>query len=114
MKINTIKLILVIAISLLIAYGLYSFHHADKKELLATGSFILLSITGFFAVALKLKLPRTTALIRTVASVFFGLVLISAIIFCSIQFSIPVYIITNGLLFLVFLLTIYSLNIAKQ
>lgn len=114
MKINFVQTIIAIAVSLLIAYGLYSFHDSENKILLSAGSFVFLAITLVLTIGTSFQLPRTTTNVRVVSGIFFAVALISNLIFTFISFSIPSYVITNGILLLVFILIAYSINKAKQ
>jgi len=114
MKLNVVKTIIAIAVSVLIAYGLYSFHDSENKVLLSLGSFVFLGMTLVIAIGVNFEQPRTTTNIRVVSGIFFTIALISNLIFSSFTFSIPSYIITNGILLLIFVLTTYSLNKANQ
>jgi hypothetical protein len=114
MKIDFIKTIIAITISLLIAYGLYSFHESDNKMLLSIGSFIFLSATLILSIGARFELPRTTTNVKVVSGIFFAIALISNLIFTFISFSVPSYVITNGILLLVFVLIAYSIHKAKQ
>ena len=114
MKLNVVKTIIAIAVSVLIAYGLYSFHDSENKVLLSLGSFVFLGMTLVITIGVNFEQPRTTTNIRVVSGIFFTIALISNLIFSSFTFSIPSYIITNGILLLIFVLTTYSLNKANQ
>jgi len=114
MKINFVQTIIAIAVSLLIAYGLYSFHDSENKILLSSGSFVFLSTTLVMSIGASFELPRTTTNVRVVSGIFFVITLISNLIFTFINFSVPSYIIINGILLLVFILIAYSINKAKQ
>jgi hypothetical protein len=114
MKINFVPAIVAIAVSLLITYGLYSFHSFENQILLTGGSFIFLAITLIFAIGARFELPRTTTNVRVVSSIFFMIALISNLVFTFSNFSVPSYIIINGILLLVFILIAYSINEAKQ
>lgn len=114
MKINFVQTIIAIAVSLLIAYGLYSFHDSENKILLSAGSFVFLTTTLILTIGTSFELPRTTTNVRVVSGIFFAVALISNLIFTFIAFSIPSYVITNGILLLVFILIAYSINKAKQ
>ena len=102
MKVNFVQTIIAIAVSLLIAYGLYSFHDSENKILLSSGSFVFLMVTLIFAIGTSFELPRTTTNVRVVSGIFFAIALISNLIFTFINFSIPSYVIINGILLLVF------------
>lgn len=114
MKINFVQTIIAIAVSLLIAYGLYSFHDSENKILLSAGSFVFLSTALVMTIGASFELPRTTTNIRVVSSIFFAIGLISNLIFAFLYFLVPIYILTNGILLLVFILIIYSINKANQ
>ena len=114
MKLNAIETIIAIAISLLLTYGMYYFHNIGNKMLLSAGSFMFLSITLIITIAATFELPRTTTNIKVISGIFFVIALISNIIFTFINFSVPVYIITNGVGLLAFILIIFSINKAKQ
>ena len=114
MKINFVQTIIAIAVSLLIAYGLYSFHDSENKILLSAGSFVFLATTLVLTIGTSFQLPRTTTNVRIVSGIFFAVAFISNLIFTFITFSVPSYVITNGILLLVFILIAYSINKAKQ
>ena len=114
MKINFVQTIIAIAVSLLIAYGLYSFHDSENKILLSVGSFVFLATTLILTIGTSFELPRTTTNVRVVSGIFFAVGLVSNLIFTFVAFSVSSYVITNGLLLLVFILIAYSINKAKQ
>jgi len=114
MKLNVVQTIIAIAISGLIAYGLYSFHDSENKIILSLGSFVFLAMTVVIAIGVNFEQPRTTTNIRVVSGIFFTIALISNLIFSSFTFSIPSYIITNGILLLIFAQIVYSINKTKQ
>ena len=114
MKINLVQTIIAIAVSLLIAYGLYSNHESENKILLCVGSFVFLTSTLIITIGASFELPRTTVNVKTTSAIFFAIALISNLIFTFISFSNTSYIIINGILFLIFLLIAYSVVKAKQ
>jgi hypothetical protein len=114
MKINFVLTTIALAISGLIAYGLYSFHESENKILLTVGSFVLLATTFTATIGTSFTNSRTGTNIKTVSSIFFIGALISSLIFTFITFSVPVYIITNGIILLIYLLIVYSINKANQ
>lgn len=103
-----------IAVSLLIAYGLYSFHQSENKILLSAGSFLFLAVTLTLTIGTSFDLPRTTTNVRAVSGLFFIIGAISNLVFTFLNFSVPSYIIINGILLLVFILIAYSIIKAKQ
>lgn len=114
MKIDFVKTIIAIAVSMLIAYGFYSFHHSENSQLLVATSFIELLLSGFFVLGLRFEQARTTTNVRVVSTIFFFVFLLSNITFSFFEFSKQAYIIMNGLLALTSILIVYSLLKAKQ
>jgi hypothetical protein len=114
MKINFVQTIIAIVLSLLIAYGLYSFHDSENKILLSTGSFVFIATTLVLSIGISFQLPRTTINTKVISGIFFAVALISNLIFTFIKFSVPSYVIINGILLLVFILIAYLINKAKQ
>ena len=114
MKLNFVQTIIAIAVSLLIAYGLYSFHDSENKLLLSLGSFVFLATTSVITVGVNFEQSRTTTNVRVVSGIFFSIAFASNLIFSFFTFSTPSYIITNGILVLIFILISYSINKAKQ
>ena len=114
MKIDFIKTSVALGISILIAYGFYSFNHSENTQLLVFTSFIELLLSSFLVLGLKFELKRTTTNIRVVVSIFFVVFLVSNIVFSFFNFFKPFYIIINGLLILTCVLIVYSIFKAKQ
>ena len=114
MKLDFIKTIIAIAVSGLIAYSFFAFNTSVNKDLLTFGSLFFLIITLTMTIGVSFTLPRTTSLIRTVSAIFFGLALISNIVFSFMDFKEASYIIVNGILFLIYGLISYSIGKAKQ
>lgn len=114
MKINFILLLIALAISSILAYALYGFSVSGNKMLLCAGGFICYATTLIMALSIKFPLHRTTFNIRAVSIVFFILLLISNFTFLFVIFITPAYILTNGILLLIFILIAYSIYRAKQ
>ena len=114
MQVNAIKAVLGMAISGLLAYGFYSFHASENRMLLTAGSFVFFAFTLLWAIAVSFELPRTSAMVRVVSGIFFFVALASNLVFSCTSFSGPLYVITNGILFLLYAFTTYSIALAKQ
>jgi len=114
MKVNFIKSVIAIAVSGLIAYGFYSFHNSENKLLLSVGSFAFLTLTLLLTIGISFDFPRTSTNVRTVSVIFFLVALTSNFIFSFFSFSVPLYIIANGILILLYTLITYSIAKAKQ
>lgn len=115
MKINIIPILIALAISVLIAYALYSFCKTEGQELLLA---IVGGISTFLPLAtcLGVRIPegRTSVNLATIGGVFVGIMLISQLVFTFVQFVPPALVIVDGLLLLVFLLCAYAIGKAKQ
>lgn len=114
MKIDFVKTLIAFAVSALITYGLFSISENENKLFLSYGSFIFLAITLASTIGVNFNFSRTTTNIRVVSGIFFIIALISNIVFSFFNFSIPSYVITNGILLLIFVLIVYSINKVKQ
>ncbi len=114
MKLNLVPMIIVLAISSLISYGFYNFQSNSNKEIVSISSFLLLALTLVFTTSIKFDLPRTATNIKTTSVLFFVISIICNLIFSLISFSIPIYIIVNGIILMVYILILYSINREKQ
>ena len=114
MKVNYIPALIAVAISLLITYGMYSFHSGENKILISCGSGLVSAITLLMTIGVSFELPRTEINVRTVSGVFFVIGLIENIIFLFLNFSTPMYVITTGILMSVYILIAYQITMAKQ
>ena len=114
MKISYAQTTIAVAVSLLIAYGLYSFHDSENRIVLSIGSFVSLATALVLTIAAGFELPRTTANIRVVSGSFFAIALVSNLIFTFVDYSVPSYVVVNGLLLLVFISIVYSMYKAKR
>ncbi len=70
MKINFVQTIIAIAVSALIAYGLYHFHNGENQMLISIGSLVFLSVTLALSIGVNFEQPRTTTNIRVVSGIF--------------------------------------------
>jgi len=113
MKINFVQAFIAIALSALIAYGLYSFHNGGNKILLCAGSFVFLSVSLILSFGINFEQSRTTTNIRVLSGFFFTIALIINLLFNFISFSVASYIVTNGILLLIYILIVYSINKAN-
>lgn len=114
MRINLIKLIIAVFISILICYGFYSFAHSEDIMLLTIGSFITLSGTMTVTIGIGFGDRRNGINIRLVSGIFFVSFLISGVIFSCFEFSNPLYVIVTGLLLLIYILITYSIYKVRE
>lgn len=114
MKVNFVKSVIAIAVSGLISYGFFQFHNGENKSLLSLGSFLFTATTLLLSIGINFEFPRTTTMIRTVSGIFFTIAFLSNLFFSFTNFSIPIYVIVNGILALIYLLITYTITRAKQ
>jgi len=110
MNINVVQTIIAIAVSALIAFGLYTV----SDVLRGAGSFLFLAVALVLAVGVSFEQSRATTNIRVVSGIFFAVALLSNMIFSFVSFSVTSYVIFHGIIFLIYFLLVYSINNAKQ
>lgn len=115
MKAKPIPLLIALAISALIAYALYSFCvTTDNQMLLAIGGGVMSACTLGTLLGFSFEPDRTSVNIKTLSATFFFLSLVSNTVFAFLQFSVPTYIVTNGILLLTWLILAYSIGKVRQ
>ncbi|KGO85258.1 hypothetical protein Q765_17345 [Flavobacterium rivuli WB 3.3-2 = DSM 21788] len=110
MKFNPVTTAIAIALGALIAYGFYSFNDNALKVLLSLGSFLILSICLVFTIGGSYSYYSTNVNVRSTSLLFFTVAFISHFIFSFTQFSASVYIVTHGILLLLYVLVLYKLT----
>jgi hypothetical protein len=114
MKINAFLTMICLAISALIAYGLYTLTTVENNVLIVSSSFICFATTLTMAIGASYDTPRTTTNIRTLATSFFVVLLILNFSFVFLQVSNPTYIIAVGIIMCLFLIAFYGIKRANQ
>lgn len=114
MKFNFVESFLALAISLLLAYGFFSFKNGENNLLLFIGSSVLLANTLIIALSSHINEPRTTTNIRFASFLFFFTAMMSNIFFTRFQFTNSFYLVVNGILFFSFNLIVYFLFKTRQ
>jgi hypothetical protein len=112
MKINVIMLIIALAIGALAGYGFFAANAADTyREVIALGAGLSLFVTLGGIIAVGAAAGRGgVGNIRALSAVFFVLFLVEQLIFSFVPFRLPPYIITTGILLLVYLLIGYAVG----
>jgi len=110
MKLNLIPCIIAVLASALIAFGLYSWCRMEEMSLLvAIFGGISMVLTFGSTIGVSFEDDRTSVNIKTLSGISAGILLIANIVFCCISsFSVAGYVITNGVLLLIWLLAVYG------
>lgn len=115
MKIKIVPTIIALAIGAILAYCLYSLCKTEGREwIIAIGGFICLFLPLATGIGVRFAESRTSVNTAVLGWVFFLLMLISHGIFAFVQFSVPVYVIVNGILLIAFLGVTYAVAKARQ
>ncbi len=114
MKVNSGFLLISMALSAFLAYGLYAFSPEENKLLLTVGGFVSFALTLACSLGVQFESPRTTTNIRALSSVFFLFALIGNVVFARMTFSPPSYIITTGIILCIYLIIFMGIKRAAQ
>ena len=114
MKIKVIPLIIVLGISAILSYGIFSFCTSENATIMAIigGLMSFLTLAATFGITINRQGKSVN--IKVVSLIFFVLGLISNLIFAYVHCKIPTYIIVNGLIMLIWLLIVYGLSKAED
>ena len=102
MRVDIFKSIIAFALAALLAYGCYCISGYESVRLIVTiGSFVAIGIPLFLALGLESKDERGSVLLRVASWLASTLQIAVNFVFA---FSIPFYIILNGLILIIFAL----------
>ena len=115
MKLDVVNSLIAIAISALMAYACYEICVYDRVRLVVTiGAFLTLGITSVFSLGITLEQVRSSTMLKALAWVIRIVEIITNGIFVFFDFSVPVYVIINGLILLIFALIYNSIYRTKM
>lgn len=115
MKVNALYSSISVAVSALIAYGIYSFCRSDDALFLAIGCFVFTGFPLFLAMGVSGTSGRATVNMKVLAVVFFVILLVANIVFAILpSFLKPLYIISNGIADLVCFLIYHKISKTEQ
>ena len=105
MKLDVVKSLIAVAISALLAYACYEIcNYEHVRWVIAAGAFVTIGAPMMFALGVSYQQERSSVMLKTLSWVFLLIESVSNGIFVFFDFSIPVYIIVNGLILLTFVL----------
>lgn len=110
MKVNFVNSLIAVAISALLAYVCYEICDYERIQWVITiGAFITIALPALFAIGVSVKEQRGSIMLKTLSYVFFIMELVANGIFVFFDFQVPLYVIINGLLLLIYLLIYNSI-----
>jgi hypothetical protein len=93
-----------------LAYGLFEFAAESTRTIISAGGGLFMFFTLSCLIAVQFQSDRTTVNLRTVSGIFFVIALLSHLFFAFLFFSLPFYVITEGILLMIYLLIVYSVQ----
>lgn len=110
MRFDTPKLLFSVIVSGLVSYGFYSFNSLDQNILIATISFIILTLNLTLLTAVSFNDSRDKVNLRVISMIFLLLFIVSLFVVNNFFFSTTSLIIIFGLAVSLYLYLIYSLS----
>ena len=114
MKVDLFQTIIAIAIGALISYGFSIFNENYNNMIFGLGNFVIFSTSLIFLLGTNFEFTNSGTKVRVVSGVFFVLAMISSLVFTFINFTVLSLVITNAIIFLVYILVMYSLFTKKN
>ena len=115
MKLDVVKSLIAVAISALLAYACYEICDYEHLQwIIAIGSFLTLGVPLILALGIAIHRERSSTMLKALAWVVFLVEFIVNGIFVFYDFTVPVYIIINGLILLIFALIYNSIYRTKM
>ena len=115
MKLDAVKSLIAVAISALLAYACYEICNYEHVQwVIAVGAFVSIGIPMMLALGVSSQQERSSVMLKTLSWAFLLIEMVSNGIFVFFDFSVPVYIIVNGLILLTFLLIYNSIYSTKM
>ena len=115
MKLDVVKSLIAVAISALLAYACYEIcNYEHVRWIITAGTFVTIGTPMMLALGVSSQQERSSAMLKTLSWVFLLIEIVSNGVFVFLDFSIPVYIIINGLILLTFVLIYNSIYRTKM
>lgn len=113
MKPNFFLLLITALLSTLISYTVYSYSLESTKNISLTFSFITFFSYLGALLGVKFEYEKSQVLKNTVSVVFVLINLALTFIFLTLDYSIPIYLLVNGSILLIFYSILYFFNKSK-
>ena len=115
MKIDAIRTVIAVAISALLAYACYEICEFERIQWVITiGAFVTIAIPAVFAMGVTAKESRNALMLVTLSWIMLISEAIINFTFVFFDFSIPTYVIVNGLTLSIYILIYSSIYRTKK
>lgn len=115
MKLNIILTVIAALVVGLLVYWIHTIIQAsDVVDIMTYGSGVCFLVTLLPVIGIQYESARLGINIRIVSTIFFVAFLVSQFSFANFASDIPLYIIVNGLLLIIFLLVLYKMQSIKN
>ena len=115
MKLDVVKSMIAIAISVLLAYACYEIcNYEHLQRVITIGAFITIAIPTLLALGISSQQERSSVMLKALSWFFLLIEIISNGAFAFFDFRTPIYIIVNGLTLLTFVLIYNSIYRTKM
>ena len=114
MKVHPVNLLIALAVSALLTYGIISIDSNVLKGAIGLGTFIFLASTLSLAIGTSFKNPRVGVNVKLVSVIFFIVALCLNLVFAFNSFTQTSYIITAAVIFLLYVLVANSIYGTRQ
>ncbi|MBB1077280.1 hypothetical protein HUU62_23005 [Rhodoferax sp. 4810] len=104
MKVHPVNFFVALVVSALLSYGIFSIDANHMKGVIGIGSFVFMAITLAAGIGLSFTDGRAGVNVKLISMIFFVLSLLLNLLFAFLTFSQVSYVITAGILFLIYVL----------
>jgi hypothetical protein len=115
MKLDVVKSLIAVAISALLAYACYEIcDYEHIKWLITIGALVTICTPFMLAIGVSSQQERSSVMLKTLSWAFLIIEIVSNGVFAFFDFNVPVYVIINGLILLIFALIYNSIYSTKM
>lgn len=115
MKIDVVKGLISIAIGALLAYACYEIcNYEALKWVITLGAFITISVPAFMALGISSKQERSAVVLAILSWTILFVEIVANSIFVFFDFSVPLYVVVNGVMLLLYTCIYYSIYKKKM
>lgn len=113
-KINVVQTVLAIGINAVIGFAFYNYARSAYKIVFGITSGLLLAVIFFLMTGIKYATDKVNLNTKMLSAVFYGIFIITNLIFMFINFKLPIFFIVTGILFFSYLIIYTNIQKTKQ